>query len=316
MNIVVLDAATLGDDLSLSPLSSVGEVSVYNTTTPSEVEERIAKAEIVVINKIKLNEKNLANAENLKLICVAATGYDNIDVAYCRARGIGVANVVGYSTHSVAQVTLSLALSLFTHIPEYTASVRSGEYTNGGVANRLIPVYHEISGKNWGVVGLGNIGKQVARVAEAMGCHVLAYKRTPDDNYNCVSLEKLCCESDIISVHLPLSDSTREIIDEKHISLMKPTAMLINVARGAVIDECAVAKAIESGKLGAFGSDVYSVEPMPKEHPFMKIKDRDNVLFTPHMAWGTYEARVRCLDEIVKNIEAFQKGSVRNRLDI
>ena len=316
MKITVLDAATLGDDLSLSPLDAVGEVTVYKSTSPDEVEARICDSDVVIINKIKLGESNLSKAKNLKLICVAATGYDNIDVAYCASHGIGVANVVGYSTHSVAQVTLSMALSLYTHLTEYNNSVKSGEYTNGGVANRLVPIYHEICGKTWGVVGLGNIGKQVARVASAMGCNVLAYKRTPDKEYNCVTLQELCEKSDIISVHLPLSDSTREIISSSAIELMKPSAVLINVARGAVIDERAVADAISSGKIGAFGSDVYSFEPMSSSHPFNAIKDQDNVILTPHMAWGSYESRVRCLDEIVENIKAFQRGIERNRLDV
>lgn len=316
MNIVVLDAATLGDDLSLSPLEKVGTLTVYKNTSADEVEKRIADVDIVIVNKIKLGEHNLSKAKNLKLICVAATGYDNIDIAYCKSRGIGVANVVGYSTHSVAQVTLSMALSLYTHLAEYNNSVKSGEYTKGGVANRLTPVYHEICGKTWGIVGLGNIGKQVAKVASAMGCNVLAYKRTSDNNYNCVSLEELCQKSDIISIHLPLSDSTREIINTSVIDLMKRDSVLINVARGAVIDEMAVAEAVQNKKIGAFGTDVYSFEPMSDVHPFNSIKDLDNVILTPHMAWGSYESRVRCLEEMIENIQAYQAGIKRNRLDV
>lgn len=316
MNIVVLDAATLGDDLSLSPLEKVGTLTVYKNTSADEVEKRIADMDIVIVNKIKLGEHNLSKAKNLKLICVAATGYDNIDIAYCKSRCIGVANVVGYSTHSVAQVTLSMALSLYTHLTEYNNSVKSGEYTKGGVANRLTPVYHEICGKTWGIVGLGNIGKQVAKVASAMGCNVLAYKRTSDNNYNCVSLEELCQKSDIISIHLPLSDSTREIINTSVIDLMKRDSVLINVARGAVIDEMAVAEAVQNKKIGAFGTDVYSFEPMSDVHPFNSIKDLDNVILTPHMAWGSYESRVRCLEEMIENIQAYQAGIKRNRLDV
>jgi glycerate dehydrogenase len=315
MKIVVLDGATLGEDLSLSPLSSVGEVTVYKTSTAEEVIERIGDADVVVINKIKMNDTNLDYAKSLKLICLAATGYDNVDLDACRRRGIGVANVVGYSTHSVSQVALSLALSLYTHIPEYSTYVKDGSYTKSGVANRLTPVYHELCGKTWGVVGLGNIGRQVARCARIMGCRVLAYKRTPDEEFECVSLERLCRESDIISLHLPLSDSTRGIIDEEHIALMKRDAVLINVARGAVTDEEAVTKAIEENRIGAFGTDVYSTEPFSENHPFCRILDKENVLFTPHMAWGAYEARERCLSEIVKNIEAFKEGKERNRVD-
>ena len=315
MKIVVLDGATLGEDLPLSALDSVGDVTVYKTSSQDEVCLRVSDADILVLNKIKLNESNLKYAKNLKLICEAATGYDNIDVSYCREKGIAVSNVVGYSTHSVAQVTLSMALSLFTHISEYSRFVKNGEYTKNGIANRLIPVYHEICGKVWGVVGLGNIGRQVARSASVMGCKVMAFKRVPDEEFECVSLEKLCAESDIISIHLPLSDSTRNIFDEKCISLMKKEAILINLSRGATTDENAIARAIKEERIGGFASDVYSTEPFGVEHPFTEIMHKDNVLLTPHMAWGAYEARERCLSEIVKNIEAFKNGERRNRID-
>lgn len=315
MKIVVLDGATLGEDLSLSPLDNLGEVTVYKTSSQEEVCNRVSDADVLILNKIKLNENNLKYAKKLKLICEAATGYDNIDISYCRDKGIAVSNVVGYSTHSVAQVTLSMALSLFTHIPEYSRFVKCGDYTRSGIANRLVPVYHEICKKVWGVVGLGNIGRQVAKTASAMGCRILAFKRTPDQDFECVSLERLCAESDIISIHLPLSESTRNIIDEKHISLMKKNAILINLSRGATTDERAIAEAIKEGKIGGFATDVYSEEPFGSDHPFNEIMHKDNVLFTPHMAWGAYEARERCLFEITKNIEAFQKGERRNRID-
>lgn len=316
MKITVLDADTLGRDLDLSPLSACGDVTVYPTTAPEEIGKRLEGADAVLVNKIRLNSENLANNTTLKLICVAATGYDNIDVAYCRSRGIAVCNVVGYSTNSVAQLTLSMALSLCTHLPEYTESVRDGRYTEGGVANRLIPVYREIAGKTWGIVGYGNIGAQVGAVATAMGCRVLAFKRTPVPGVECTDLDTLCRESHIISVHLPLSDKTRGIIGERELKLMNPDAILINVARGAVTDEKAVAEAILNGRIGGLGADVYSVEPMPKDHPFYPIRKMANVCLTPHMAWGSYEARCRCLGEIVKNIEAFKRGELRSRVDV
>ena len=316
MKITVLDADTLGRDLDLSPLSACGDVTVYSTTAPHEIEKRLDGTEVVLVNKIRLNKENLANNTTLKLICVAATGYDNIDVAYCRSRGIAVCNVVGYSTNSVAQLTVSMALSLCTHLPEYTESVKDGRYTEGGVANRLIPVYHEIAGKTWGVVGYGNIGAAVGKIADAMGCRVMAFKRTPTPGVECTDLHTLCRESDIISVHLPLTAETRGIIGERELELMKPDAILINVARGAVTDEKAVADAIAGGRLGGLGADVYSAEPMPKDHPFYPIREMDNVCLTPHMAWGSYEARCRCLGEIVKNIEAFARGELRSRVDL
>ncbi len=315
MKITVLDASTLGADLDLSPLFALGEVKIYDTTAPNEVADRIADTDVVLINKVKLNEKNLGEARALKLICIAATGYDNIDVVYCREHGIAVSNVVGYSTQSVAQLTLAMALSLCTHLPEYTEAVRDGSYTEGGVANRLTPVYHEICGKTWGIVGYGNIGKQVAAVARAMGCRVIAFKRTPDPEVECVALDELCRISDMISIHLPLSDATRGIIGEHEISLMKSDAIVINVARGAVTDEAALAEAVASGKIGGIGVDVYSTEPMPKDHPFYAIRHLPNVCLTPHMAWGAAEARARCLDEIIKNIKAFYSGDLRCRVD-
>ena len=315
MNIVVLDAATLGQDLDLSIFEKYGNLTVFSSTTAEEIEAHLADAEVALLNKIKLGEAQLKNAKRLKLICVSATGFDNIDLAYCRSRGIAVCNVVGYSTQSVAQVTLAMALSLVTHLPEYTETVRNGEYTQSGVANRLTPVYHEIAGKTWGIVGFGNIGRQVGVVAQAMGCRVLANKRTPVDDWECVDLETLCRESDIISIHTPLNELTRNLIDDAHIRLMKSSAIVINVARGAVTDEAALADAIKEGRLGALGVDVYTQEPFPAEHPFQNIRHLPNVCLTPHLAWGAYETRVRLLNEMAQNIEAFLRGERRNRVD-
>ena len=315
LNICVLDAATLGEDLDLTLLSRVGQVRIFATTDPEEVAERLVDCDIVLINKIKLGASNLKWATRLKLICVAATGYDNIDVAYCRAHGIGVANVVGYSTNNVAQLTVAMALSLITHLPSYNRITADGSYTRGGVANCLTPAYHEIAGKTWGVAGYGNIGGAVGRIAEAMGCRVLAYKRTPVQGVECVDLETLCRESDILSIHLPLNDETRGIFNAAHVAMLKPGAIVINVARGAVTDEKALAEALESGRIGGLGVDVYSTEPFPVEHPFYRLRNRDNVCLTPHMAWGSIEARRRCLEEIVLNMEAFLRGERRNRLD-
>ena len=315
LNICVLDAATLGEDLDLSVLSRVGQVKVYATTAPEEVAERLVDCDIVLINKIRLGAQNLKWATRLKLICVAATGYDNIDVEYCRTHGIGVSNVVGYSTNNVAQLTVAMALSLITHLPAYNRITADGSYTRGGVANCLTPAYHEIAGKTWGVLGYGNIGGAVGRIASAMGCRVLAYKRTPVEGVACVDLETICRESDILSIHLPLSDATRGILDAEHIAMLKSGAIVINVARGAVTDEAALAEALVSGQLGGLGVDVYSTEPFPESHPFYALRERENVCLTPHMAWGSIEARQRCLGEIVLNMEAFLRGERRNRLD-
>ena len=311
MKITVLDSATLGDDLDLSPLSTVGETEVYKNTAPHEVAARIAESDVVVINKIKLNESNLSAAKNLKLICIAATGYDNIDVAYCKTKGIAVCNVVGYSTHSVAQITVATVLSLACHLPEHCETVKSGRYTASGVANSLTPVYHELAGKTWGIIGCGNIGRQVAKVAEAFGCRIIASRRSGG-----ATVEEVCRESDIITIHTPLNDSTRGLVSREMIALMKKDVIIANAARGAVTDERAIADAVKEGRIGAFGSDVFSVEPFGKDHPFYEIKDLPNVCLTPHMAWGAYEARVRCLSEIVENIKAYQNGEIRSRVDL
>ena len=316
MKIAVLDAATLGSDLDLSPLSAFGEVSVYQTTGMEEVTARVKDADAIVINKFRCNAETLRGAEKLRLICVAATGFDNIDLAYCRARGIAVCNVVGYSTHSVAQLTLAMVLSLSTKLGEYDAFTKSGTYTKSGAANAVSPVYHELCGKTWGVFGFGNIGKQVARVAEAMGCRVLVCKRTPAEDHPCVSFEELCKESDILTLHSPLNEQTKGILNKEKIALMKKDAILVNVARGAVIDEEAVADAVKNGAIGAFGCDVYTTEPYPSGHPYESLAGCPNVILTPHMAWGAYEARERCLAEICENIRVFLCGGTRNRVDL
>ena len=315
MKIVFLDAATIGDDLTYESFEDLGEVVVYPTTSEDEFESHVAGADVVVINKLKLNSGNLPKAPNLKLICLAATGFDNVELDYCRKAGIGVCNVVGYSTQSVAQLTLSMALSLYTNLGQFTEFVRSGEYTQCGLANRLTPVYHEIAGKTWGIVGYGNIGKQVARVAEAMGCRILVYKRTPIDGVECVDFDTICKNSDILSLHVPLNENTRELLDEEHIAMLKKDAIVINVARGAVTDEAALAKAVLEGCIGGLGVDVYSKEPFGEEHPFNKIKHLPNVLLTPHMAWGGYETRVRLLGEIKENIISFTADKKRCRVD-
>lgn len=316
MKITVLDAATLGDDISLDIFSEMGETEIFDITPPECVAERIAGSDVVVINKIKLNETNLSGCTALKIICIAATGYDNVDVMYCAKNNIAVCNVVGYSANSVSQVTVAGVLSLYNHLPEYDRFVKDGSYTASGVQNRLVPVYSELSGKTWGIIGLGNIGKQVARAAEAFGCKVIAYKRKKTDEYKCVTLAELMWTSDIISIHLPLTDSTRNIVNKSMISLMKPSAVIFNAARGAVWDEEAIADAVVEGRIGAMGCDVYSAEPMSEEHPFNRLRELDNVCLLPHMSWGAYESRVRCINEIAENIRTFFDGGIRNRVDL
>lgn len=316
INIAILDAATLGDDIDFSLFEKIGHTDVYGRTDSRQVRFRIMDADVVIVNKIKLDRSNLQGAKRLKLICVTATGFDNIDVLYCRDNGIAVCNVRGYSTDSVAQVTSAMALSLVNHLSEFDRYVKNMQYTKSGLQNHVKPVFHELSSMTWGIVGLGTIGERVAEIANTFGCSVLAFKRRRDPMYNCVTLEELCKKSDIISIHLPLSDNTRNIINDDMISLMKPNAIVINAARGAVVDEAALTRAVAENRIGGLGVDVYSAEPMAEDSPYIQILDRPNVIFTPHMAWGAYESRVRCMEEIAENIESFFKGKKRNRVEL
>lgn len=315
MKIVVLDRSSLGMDTPLEGLLRFGEVEVYDKTEPSEVSLRISDAECIVLNKVKITEEIISSAKCLKLICIFATGYDNVDVGAARKYGVGVCNVPGYSTDSVALFTVANVLALYTHLREYNAYVTSGEYSSSGIPNKLTPVYHEISGKTWGIIGLGNIGKAVAKVAEAFGARVIANKRNPIEGYECVDVDTLCRESDIITIHCPLNDESRGLIDKNKIALMKKDVVIVNEARGAVVNENDIADAIKKGMIGAFGSDVYSQEPFATDHPFYEIKDFCNVLFTPHAAWGSYEARERCIGIIGENISAYLLGGRKNRVD-
>ena len=312
--IVVLDAGTLGDDLSLLPLEAEGVVTVYRTSPPDTVRERITGADAVILNKVKIGEAQLPDAGAPGIICIAATGFDNVDLEACRRHGVAVANVRGYSSESVMQVTVGLVLSLVTHLPAYCKSTADGAYTRGSNANLLIPAYREIAGMTWGVVGAGKIGSRVADVARALGCRVLTNRRTPDGVS--VDLPTLLRQSDIVTVHTPLTPETRGLIGKAELAMMKEGAILVNMARGAVTDEAAVAEAVISGRLGGLGCDVYSAEPFPETHPYYPIRNRENVLLTPHMSWGAYEARARCLDEMILNMQAFFKGEMRNRVDV
>ena len=312
MNIVILDYLTLGQDLDLSGAERFGNVTKYAVTKKEEAAERIKDAHIVIVNKVKMNEETLKDAKNLILICETATGYDNIDIEYCKKRGIAVANTPAYSTSCVAQVTVSMACSLMTHLNEYRSFVHSGGYQNSVSANMLEPVYHEMDGMTWGIIGYGNIGRAVGKIASAFGCHVIANKRTPVDDCECVELDELLKRADIISIHCPLTDKTRGMIGKAQLEMMKKNAIVINVARGAVWNENDVADAVIDGKIGGIGCDVFSYEPIDESHPFVKILGYDNVILTPHMAWGAFESRTRCFNTVLSNIDAYLNGREQN----
>ncbi len=316
MKITFFDIDSIGTDLDLTPITSLGECEIYGNSTPAELTERISETEAAVINKMKMTKEVLAKAPHLKLICVAATGFDNIDTVYCREKGIAVCNVPDYSTDSVALVTVTLVLSLQMKLKSYTDFVTSGQYSASEVANRLSPQFNDLSGKTWGIVGYGNIGQKIAEVAKAFGCKVIFNKNTPVDDNAYRDIDSLIKESDIITLNCPLTDKTRNLINAERLEIMKNTAVLVNTARGAVCDEEAVVLALKQGKIAAFGCDVYSAEPFSENHPFFEIKDFENVLLTPHMAWSSFEARTRVIYEMAENIKAFFGGKIRNRVEI
>lgn len=319
MKIVILERNSAGTDIQMD-YSDLGEVVCYpNTVTKKEVAERIKDADIVVANKAPFCEETLQNAGNLKLICELATGFDNCDLKYCSKKGIQVRNVVNYSTAMVAQHTFTLALSLIGKLPHYDNYVKSGSYAaQDRFSNFDIPFY-ELDGKVWGIVGMGNIGKRVAQIAESFGCRVIFYSasgKSTCTDYERVDLDTLLKESDVLSLHCPLTDRTRYLIDETALSKMKPTSVLINVARGAVVDNKALYEALAERKIAAAGLDVLEQEPISADNPLGLLKDSNNLIITPHLAWASVEARTRCVAEVRKNIESFMRGEMRNVVNI
>jgi glycerate dehydrogenase len=316
MKITVLDRASMGCDISFDELKKLGDTEIFESTGTEELYGRCAESDVLVFNKVKITRDLMEKCRNLKLLCVFATGYDNIDVTAAKERGIAVCNVPAYSTDSVTLCTVANVLYLFTHLREYNEHVVSGKYVAEGKANALTPVYHEIAGKTWGIIGYGNIGKSVAKVAKALGANVIVCKRTPTDEAVCVDLKTLCEKSDIITIHCPLNIETRGLISKEMIAIMKPSVLIVNEARGAVTDEEAIAEAIINGSIAAFGSDVFSSEPFDENHPMHRIMGLKNVCLTPHCAWGAFEARERCLRIICDNIKAYIDGKIQNRVDI
>ena len=315
MKIVLLDTLTMGSDMNFKCIEKLGELVEYGNTSPDEVAERIKDADVVALNKVVLDEKVLKSAKNLKLICVFAIGYNNIDIEYCKAHGIKVRNVPGYCSGSVCQHTFALLFSLIENMRYYDDFVKDGRYSASGVANHLAKRFFEIEGKKWGIIGMGSIGRRVADCATAFGaevCYSSISGAVRDEGYPNVSLTELLSECDIITVHAPLNEKTHHLIGEKELKMMKKTAVIINVGRGSVIDEAALAKAIEEGTIAGAGLDVYGEEPPKADSPIMNIKNKEKIVYTPHIAWGSVQARERCISMTAENIEAFIKGESRN----
>lgn len=315
MKLVVLERNSVGTDIPVD-YEDLGEVTYYeNTVTCKEVQERTADAEIIVANKAPLNEESLKDARNVKLICLFATGYDNVDLSYCTKRGIRVANIVNYSTDAVAQHTFTLALALCEKLTHYDRYVKSGEYAAQQRFSNFDVPYRELAGKTWGIVGMGNIGRKVAKIAEAFGCRVIFHSVTGKSTvkeYEQVDKMTLLAESDFLSLHCPLSDLTRDFIDYEALCKMKKDAILINVARGPVVNNTDLYRALTEGQIMAAGLDVLEKEPITAKNPLSKIQDSDKLIITPHLAWASVEARTRCVSEVRENILAYQRGELRN----
>ena len=314
MKIVYLDAHTLNPgDFDWAPIESLGGVTFYDRTSPDELVERAKDADIVLVNKVKLNRETLAQLPKLRYIGVTATGYDIIDIAAARERGIVVANVKGYSTDSVAQLTFALLLELTHRVGRHTDSVRAGDWVASPDFSYSKSPLIELAGKTLGLVGYGDIGRRVAQIGRAFGMNVLVNRRSiqpeADGDITVVDRETLFAESDIVSLHCPATPDTIGFVNRELLTQMKPTAWLLNTSRGSLLNEADVAAALNAGTLAGVGLDVLSVEPPTADNPLLTAK---NCLITPHIAWASFEARQRLMALVADNIRAFLDGAPKN----
>lgn len=319
MKLIILERNSVGTDVDVSCFEKFGEVTCYPNTVAANTSERVKDADIILANKAPLNESTLKDAPNVKLICLLATGFDNVDLAYCKSRSIKVTNVVNYCTSTVAQHTLLLALALSEKIAFYDDYVKSGAYSAQDRFSNFDRTFYDLEGKTWGIIGMGTIGRRVAGLAQAFGCRVIFYSasgKSTCTDYERVEFDTLLQESDILSLHCPLSDRTRGLINQDALSKMKKTAVLVNVARGPVVDTRALCDALVTDRIAGAGLDVLEQEPMAKDNPLAQIKDSTKLIITPHMAWASLESRTRLVDEVVKNIEAFLAGENRNVVNL
>ena len=317
--IVFLDASTVGSDTDLSVFETLGTFKKFDTTSPEEVIERIKGADVVITNKVVLDKHALEKANNLKLICIAATGTNNVDIEYAKKKGIAITNVAGYSTYSVVQHTFAMLFYLLENLRYYDDFVKTGLYSQSKIFTHIGRPFFEIKGKTWGIIGLGTIGREVAKVASSFGAKVIYYSTTGIDRqevYDRKDLDTLLRESDIVSIHAPLNEKTKNLITYEKIKLMKKTAFILNLGRGGIINEEDLAKALDEGIIAGAGLDVLEKEPIEKENPLLKIKDKSRLFITPHIAWTSIEARRKLIKEIAENIKAFFEGKIRNRVDL
>lgn len=317
MKIVILEANSLGKDMDLSGFSRFGEVIVYDKTTEEECRERVKDADIVLCNKLRMCGKTLEGAEHLKLICVTATGIDNIDGDYVRKHHIAVTNAAGYSTASVAQHTFAMYFYVSEKLRFYDDYVREGKYAKSGSFSCLEAPFYQLEGKIWGIIGLGTIGRRVAQIAESFGCRVLytsASGKHQDSTYERVELTELLKQSDVVSIHAPLTEKTRNLLTLENFAGMKRNAILINVGRGSIVNEEDLACALNEGLIAGAALDVLAAEPIRPDHPLLSIKDSGKLYITPHIAWASVEARTQLIQMVEKNVESFLKGENLNRV--
>jgi glycerate dehydrogenase len=304
MKIVFLDAATMGD-VSFEPFELLGEFVKYDSSTAHEARERVHDADVLLINKVLVDRELIDSAPNLKLICIAATGVNNIDVEYAASKGIPVRNAVGYSTDSVVQSTFMHMLALVGGGQYFDDSVKSGSYSRSGMFTDPNWNWWELAGKTIGIIGLGNIGKKVAHIAEAFGMNVCYFSTSGTGHckdYPCLPLEELLAKSDIVSIHAPLNERTNKLIGAEQLAMMKPTAYLINMGRGSIVVEEDLAKAVDEGLIAGAGIDVFVTEPIPESHPYLIMNHPERMRLAPHVAWASMEARKRLVTIMAENI--------------
>lgn len=308
MRIIFLDAKTIGDDIDLTGYERFGEVVKYGFSTAEEARERTKGADVIVVNKVPVNEETIGEAKNLKLVCVTATGTNNLDKEYLKWRKIAWRNVAGYSTETVAQHTFALLFYLMEKLPYYDGYVKSEKYVGDTTFTHFANVFHELSGMTWGIIGLGNIGRRVADLAKLFGCRVIYYStsgKNSQPGYERVTFDMLLQESDIISVHAPLNEDTEGLINREAFEKMKPTAIFLNLGRGPIVVEKDLADALLADMIAAAGLDVLSKEPMSADNPLLGIKDSERLVITPHIAWASIEARTRLMKTIEGQIQEY-----------
>lgn len=309
-HIVFLDSETIGKVDNIKLLSKLGELEIFETTLPEQIVERCQGKEIVIINKVEMTAEIMKQLPDLRLICVAATGVNNVDLKHAEESGIQVKNVSGYSTDSVAQLTFTMLLYLVNKPSYYDSYVKSGAYSRSNSFTHHSEPFWELKGKRMGIIGLGTIGRQVARIAESFGMEVVFYSTTGRNNhisYKRFELDDLLKSSDVVSIHAPLNDDTRNLITYEKIKLMRPCAILLNLGRGGIVNEADLARALNDNVISAAGTDVMEQEPINSDNPLLKLYDKEKLIITPHMAWASKESRELLVEKISRNITLYQK---------